>query len=227
MPRVIEFESLSGCNPIHKRSLVLAPNSCYPERMKESSGFFTTGSSAGFARVKSGWQSRLYPAMLFALLVGCEFAYSQSLDEIEKREQAVREAWEKTPLTVRRALFVSEEPQGFGVYTPRSSAQFKAGEQMIVYAEPVGYAWKNLEGGQYEFGVKIDLIVKTAAGKTVAEKENFGNLVLKSRAKNLEFIIRLDVNLSGVPPGDYLLDFPLHDAESDKTGMIELPFSLE
>lgn len=98
---------------------------------------------------------------------------------------------------------------------------------MIVYAEPVGYAWKSLEGGQYEIGVKIDLIVKTAAGKTIAEKENFGNLVLKSRAKNLEFLIRLDVNLNGVPPGNYLLDFPLHDAESDKTGMIELPFSLE
>ena len=48
---------------------------------------------------------------------------------------------------------------------------------MIVCAEPVGYAWKSLEGGQYEFGVKIDLIVKTAAGETVAEKENFGTLV--------------------------------------------------
>ena len=54
---------------------------------------------------------------------------------------------------------------------------------MIVYAEPVGYAWKSLEGGQCEFGVKIDLTVKTAAGETVAEKENFGTLVLKSRAK--------------------------------------------
>ena len=195
--------------------------------MKESSGLFTTGFPAGFARVKSKWQSRFYPAMLFALLVGCEFAYSQSLDEIEKREQAVREVWEKTPLTVRRALFVSEEPQGFGLYMPRSSAQFKAGEQMIVYAEPVGYAWKSLGDGQYEFGVRIDLVVKTVAGETVAEKEEFGDLVLKSRAKNLEFLVRLDVSLDGVPPGNYLLDFRLHDAESDKTGMIELPFSLE
>jgi len=35
----------------------------------------------------------------------------KSLDEINKREQAVFEAWEKTPLTTQRALFVTEEPK--------------------------------------------------------------------------------------------------------------------
>jgi hypothetical protein len=195
--------------------------------MKESSWSPVTGSPAGFARAIFGWQSQFRPAAFVVLMVCCQFAYGQSLDEINKREEAVRQAWVKTPLTVRRALFVSEEPAGFGIYTPRSSARFKAGEQMIVYAEPVGFTWRSVDDSQYEFGVKVDLIIKTAAGKTIGEQENFGNLVLRSRTQNQEFLIHLDVNVSGAPAGDYLLAFRLHDAESDKAATIELPFSLE
>jgi hypothetical protein len=102
-----------------------------------------------------------------------------------------------------------------------------AGEQMIVYAEPVGYEWKSVQDDQYEFGVKVDLITKTAAGKIVSEQDNFGNLVLKSRTQNREFLIHLDVNLNGAAAGDCLLGFRLHDANTDKTAMIELPFSLD
>ena len=174
-----------------------------------------------------GRKSRVCSAILFILTVCGQFAYGQSLDEINKREEAVRQAWVQTPLTVRRALFVTDEPGGFGVYTPRSSSRFKVGEKMIVYAEPVGYLWKSLDDGQYEFGVKVDLIIKTAAGKVLLEKDGFGNLVLKSRAKNTEFLVHLDVNLNGAPTGDYLLGFRLHDAESDKTTTIELPVTLE
>src|SRR5260221_10718945 len=87
---------------------------------------------------------------VIALIAGCQLAYSQSLDEINKREQAVVEAWEKTPLTIQRALFVAEEPKAYGIYTPRSSSRFKAGEPIIVYAEPIGFGWKSVEDDQFE-----------------------------------------------------------------------------
>jgi hypothetical protein len=176
-------------------------------------------------------QSCVRPAILVILTacvqVAYGVAYGQSLDEIAKREEAVRQAWVQTPLAVRRALFVTEEPGGFGIYTPRSSSRFKAGEKMILYAEPVGYLWKSLDDGQYEFGVKVDLIVKTPAGKVLLEKDDFGSLVFKSRVKNTELLIHLDVNLNGAPTGDYVLAYRLHDAESDKVTTIELPVTLE
>ena len=86
---------------------------------------------------------------------------------------------------------------------------------------------KSLDDGQYEFGVKVDLIIKTAAGKIIYEKDNFGNLLFKSRAQNREVMIHLDVNVTGAPTGDYVLAFRLHDAESDKATTIELPMTLE
>ena len=85
----------------------------------------------------------------------------KSLDEINKREQAVFEAWEKTPLTTQRALFVTEEPKAFGIYSPRSSSRFKAGEPIIVYAEPIGFGWNSIEDDQFEFGFNVDLAVET------------------------------------------------------------------
>jgi hypothetical protein len=170
----------------------------------------------------------LFAGGAFALMVGCEFAYGQSLDEINKRDEAVREAWGKTPFSLRNAFFVTEAPESFGVYKPRSPAPFKSGEHMIIYAEPIAYEWKSVEGGQYEFGFTIDFIVKTAAGKNILEKDNFGTMMFKSRAQNRELYLKLSVDLTGADPGDYLLDFRVHDAEGvNKTAMIELPITLE
>ena len=78
--------------------------------LKTSPGvvLLTTRVLAGLARVKLKLEPFLCPAMI-SLIAGCQFAYSQSLDEINKREEAVVEAWEKTPLTLRRAIFVATE----------------------------------------------------------------------------------------------------------------------
>ena len=165
---------------------------------------------------------------VFTLMLGCQFACGQSFDEIDKRDAAVREAWEKTPFSLRNAFLVTEAPQAFGAYSPRPPAPFKAGQQMIVYAEPVGYVWKSINGGQYQFGFTVDLIVKTAAGKTILEKDNFGKMMFESRVQNRELFLKLTVDLTGADPGDYLLDFRVHDAEGEnKIATIELPITME
>jgi hypothetical protein len=170
----------------------------------------------------------LFAAGYFPLIVGCQFASGQSLDAIDKCDEAVREAWAKTPFVLRNALFVTGSPEAFGSYTPRSPAPFKSGEQMIVYVEPVAFEWKSLEDGQCEFGFTVDLLVKTAAGQTILEKNKFGTMMFKSRAQNREVFLKLTVNLTGATPGDYLLDFRVHDAEAaDAVATFELPITLE
>ena len=170
----------------------------------------------------------LLSGSVLTLIVGCQFACGQSLDEIDKRDAAVREAWQKTPFSLRHAFLVTEAPQAFGAYTPRLPAPFKAGEQIIVYAEPVGYLWKSIEGDQYQFGFTVDLIVKTAAGKTILEKDNFGKMMFTSRVQNRELFLKLTLDLTGANPGDYLLDFRVHDAEvENKTATVELPITME
>jgi hypothetical protein len=163
----------------------------------------------------------------FVLMVGSDLANGQSLDEVNKRDEAVRVAWEKTPFAIRQALFVTGKPGGFGMYTPRPDTPFKAGEQLVVYAEPVAFGWKGVEDDQYEFGFTVDFVLKTTDGKIIGGQDKFANLIFKSRVQNREIFLKLDLDLTGATPGDYLLDFRIHDAEANKTAMIELPFTQE
>jgi hypothetical protein len=128
--------------------------------------------------------------LLVALLLSLGAARAQSLDEIDKRQAALIEAWEKTPLTIRRALFIKGEPRGFGLYQERESGEFKRGEKVIVYAEPVGYGWKDAGKdagkGMFELGFVVDFLIKSPSGDVLTGKENFMRIATESHTRNPE-----------------------------------------
>jgi hypothetical protein len=164
--------------------------------------------------------------LLIMLLTLVSTSFAQSLSEIDKRDAAVVEAWQATPLTVRHAVFVSEHPAGFGMYKPRASDSFKPGEKLTVYAEPIGYGWKHIADGLFEFGFVVDFLVKSPDGKILAGNQNFARLVQQSHVRNREFMLTLNLDLTGANPGDYVLEYTLHDISSDKSTSFELPFKI-
>src|SRR4051794_7080448 len=108
------------------------------------------------------------------LLVGSMTAgYGQSLQEVENAQAALIAAWEKTPLTMRRALFVAKKAQGFGQFEERSSNVFKAGEPLVAYAEPVGYGWEDVGNGLFGFGFAGGFLVKAPGGKIFGGEPGF------------------------------------------------------
>lgn len=145
--------------------------------------------------------------------------------ELARAEAAVVESWLKAPLGVRRAVFVSRSPEVFGIYEPRASNRFRAGETLLVYAEPVGYGWKPVGGNRVEFGFSVDFVVKGRDGVILGGREDFARLVLQSYNRNREFMLSLSVDVTGAPPGDYVLSFRLRDIASAKTATFELPFT--
>jgi hypothetical protein len=165
-------------------------------------------------------------ATLFAAIVFCGAAQSQTLDDLDKREAAVLEVWNAMPLTVRRALFVQEHPDVYGDYVERPDNVFKKGDTLITYAEPAGFGWKDIGGGFYQFGFKVDFLVKTADGKVMGGQEDFADLVKKSRARLRDFMVTLNLNLSDIDPGDYIVEYTLHDIASSKTYTISQPFKI-
>jgi hypothetical protein len=163
---------------------------------------------------------------ILLLLVISGAANAQTLDELDRREAAVVEAWNAAPLTLRNAIFVAEHPQGFGQYTERPNNVFGKDEKLVVYAEPIGYGWKDIGKGQYEFGFKVDFLIKSPDGKVLTGQENFANLDMKSHAQNREFMVVLTLSVEGAPPGDYVLEYKLHDIASEKTASVDLPFKI-
>jgi hypothetical protein len=149
----------------------------------------------------------------------------QFLEAIETLNGAVGKIWDQSPLTVRKALFVSGDPPGFGLYTARKDSTYKASEVLVVYAEPVGYGFGR-EGDQYVIDVSVDVELKNKAGQVLGAKSDFGQLKLVSHAQNHEFMAKLSYNFSGLPAGEYEVVTTLRDAASGKKGNFSLPFTI-
>jgi|HubBroStandDraft_6_1064221.scaffolds.fasta_scaffold325576_2 hypothetical protein len=163
---------------------------------------------------------------VLGILLGVAAVSAQSLQEIDRRYAAVLEAWEKTPLTVRRALFVSDHPHGFGLYQERASNVFKPGEALVTYAEPVGYGAKDAGNGLLEFGFAVDFLIKSPDGQILTGQQDFARLAQQSHVRNLEFMLLLTLNVTGAPSGDYVVEYKLRDISGDKTTSFELPFKI-
>ncbi|MDP1731366.1 MAG: hypothetical protein Q8L54_09360 [Devosia sp.] len=159
------------------------------------------------------------------LALGTLPAAAQSLEAIEAAEQAVSAAWDAAPLSFRKVLYVTEAA-GFGVYVEKPDAKFRQGEQIIVYAEPVGYGYKASGDGTYDLGFRVDLRIMTPRGKTVLEQNDFATLQFTSHFMNREFLLTLTLDISEAPAGDYVLEYTVHDTASDKTAPISLPFTI-
>ena len=147
---------------------------CRPERGRWSAPL--PGSVSGSQREATiGGQTVLLRGLisLFLLVGSMSDGYGQSLQDVERAQAALIAAWEKSPLTMRRALFVAKKAQGFGQYEERSSNVFKAGEPLIAYAEPVGYGWKDVGNGVFEFGFAVDFLIKSPDGKILAGQQDF------------------------------------------------------
>lgn len=168
---------------------------------------------------------RILILMCFPIAVMASTTMAQSGGKLAEAEAAYEAAWLESPLTFAKAVLVSRA-NGFGIYEERKDAVFKGEEPIVVYAEPVGYAWKDNGDGTFSFGFNVDLLVKTPDGKIVAGQENFQKLELRSRARNKEFMLTLTLTLTGAPPGDYVIEYTTRDIASSKSGKISVPVTV-
>jgi hypothetical protein len=148
------------------------------------------------------------------------------LAPLDTAEAKVVEVWEATPLTFRTALFVNGSPQGFGMYDPRPGSSFASGEAMTVYAEPVGYKWRE-EAGEYRFGFACDFAIKTVTGASLGEQKGFATLEKLSRVRNREFFLKFDYQVKGLVQGHYILTTTVHDIVDGRTASFDLPFTID
>jgi hypothetical protein len=148
-----------------------------------------------------------------------------ALKNLDELQQDVIDAWEKMPLVVRRAIFVTEQPAMIGAYSERRSSVFKSGEKLLTYMEPVGYTWTP-RGNMFDFGLSADFILKSADGKILGGQDNFAKVSLSSRTKLQELMFNLTMSLDGADPGKYILEYRLHDQGSDKSVTVDQPFTI-
>lgn len=148
-------------------------------------------------------------------------------DEAMKALDTVQDMiWRESPLSIRKAVFVTGEPQGFGIYTERSNSEFSSGETLIIYAEPFGFGYGR-DNELFVIDLGLDFVIKASDGSVLAQQQNFGSLTLRSRVPNREFMAKINYDFSGIEPGDYEVMTRMKDKNSDKTVEFTMPFKIK
>jgi len=151
----------------------------------------------------------------------------QNVEAIESLRQALRLAHDQSPLAFRKAVFVSEAPSGFGIYKERASSLFTPGEPLIAYVEPIGVGWAKQDSGDFHSLLTVDFDIRNPAGDILAGKKDFGRFEFVSREENTEIMTHLTLNLTGAPPGKYVLGVVYHDTTTGKSANADLPFEIK
>lgn len=141
-------------------------------------------------------------------------------------DAAIAAILKDAPLTVRKALFV-DKATGYGAYAERAAAVFKPGEPILIYVEPIAFAFGKNDVGAEEFALVADFVLQDEKGATLFAKDDFVSVVQPVRYHNREVHFTLTLDLTGLPNGEFLAKFRLRDKHADKSALFELPFEVK
>lgn len=131
------------------------------------------------------------------------------------------------PFSISKAVYVSEPPLGYGIYTPRASSEFKANEPLISYVEPLGLTWKAAdEAGKQQTKFTVDFDILDEAGDVLAGQKAFGSFSFTGLFRNQELFTHLTLDVSSAPPGKYTLRYTFNDTNSGKSAVVDQPFTI-
>ena len=152
-------------------------------------------------------------------------AAGRSVEALDALDEAAIAISEKMPLTIRRATFVAEEPQGYGVFNPRDSTSFEIGQPLLVYAELAGQGWRR-SGDIFRTDLVLDFDLRRADGQSLVAQQAFNTIATASRRRNREFFLYMTYSFSGLEPGDYVVRTTVRDRAGNKQTAFDLAFSV-
>jgi hypothetical protein len=123
------------------------------------------------------------------------------------------------------------ESEGYGIYKERHSNVFKPGDEVMIYVEPVGYAYRTLtdENGTKLYGIELsaDMTVTDKNGVYVGEQQDLSLLDVLSYHQNKELHGELSTTgTENLEPGDYTVKWTVTDENSGKTFDIVKDFTI-
>lgn len=145
--------------------------------------------------------------------------------------EAIRGAFgdfsETLPFSVGFATFVSDKPAAYGAYTARPDSVFKPGEPLVTYLELIGLSWKDAGDGKEQSNFTVDLELADAKGEALAQQKGFGNFSFTGHVRNQEIYTHLTLDVTGAPPGDYVLRYVVNDVHGQRSTTLEQPFTIK
>lgn len=139
-------------------------------------------------------------------------------------DKATEAFWAALPLQLRVIAF-ADSVAGYGNYVARPDTQFRKGDTVRIYFEPVGYGFAP-DGGGVRAAISIDVEIRTPGGLILGSADDFARLEWKARTPMHEVHATVATPLPDLKPGEYLLLLTLRDQGSDKSEEVTLPFTV-
>ncbi len=133
---------------------------------------------------------------------------------------------EKSPLLLENVKFVTSESASFGIYEPRASDEFAAGDVIYLYLEPVGQLLKDSGDRKHEFGFSADFSLEDATGKVLGGQKDFASPRFSSWNFNTEIALTFNFSFTGLEAGRYKILLTVRDAHSTKSATVEKSFAM-
>jgi len=147
----------------------------------------------------------------------------RSADSVLAMRGAALDLWLQTPFGFSQAMFVEQSVPRYGAYNPRETNTFTSEQPVFVYIEPIGYDWTK-EGDFYTTELVVDAALLSADRETLWSQDKFGDFKLSGRQRFMEFMVNLELDIDGLPPGDFILEYTLTDNISGQKSTVSLPF---
>lgn len=155
-----------------------------------------------------------------------ENADNKPVDALRDVQAAYDRLWHDGPLFLTQALFIKEDPQGYGHYDPRADTVFSQQDPLYVYIEPAGYGFK-FDGAIYRFGFAVDIEILDSTGKQRGYAKDFTNFDYVKRTANKEIELNFIMGPLKLPAGDYQLKLTVHDKVKGQSVSQLLAFSIK
>ncbi|MDR2404896.1 MAG: hypothetical protein LBE27_00820 [Deltaproteobacteria bacterium] len=151
-----------------------------------------------------------------------------NLTALEALFQAQQAIWNFSPLGLRNAAFVSEEPEYFGTYKPKVGENFTSSELLIFYCEPIGYTQRLGPDGTYTNSLSWSFEILDKTGKPIGGGSNIGPYEHSGyRTFITEKMQTMTINMSQFPAGSYILQITMIDnLDQTKSVTVQKPFNL-
>lgn len=134
-------------------------------------------------------------------------------------------AWDANGLAFTAATFAETAGAAYGQYTPRADTEFRAGDVLFIYAEPVGYGFREAEG-LYAYELTASYKLLNLTGQVLTQQDGFAVFAGKGRSRQRELAASLSFQFSGLREGTYQLETRFSDEVNGKTATFTLPFTI-
>jgi hypothetical protein len=148
------------------------------------------------------------------------------LAALSSLRSALKHFWEVAPFTLTNIKYVKSDNNSYGIYELKENDEFRDGEIIYLYIEPIGYSVKKTIEGKFEFGFEADFSVETEEGEILGGQKKFALLEFSSWNFNTEIALTFTYTFSGLKKGRYKLITTVKDIISGKEATCEKWFTI-